>query len=98
MANYDGNEKRKSIFDVNQHQLEMERQAEAKEIAERIGDPRLRTDEHLEYFTLELKDGVRHVPKRSHHLSSDSNDKTNDKANKEIEARLREILAKEPQL
>lgn len=43
---------------------ESERQAEAKRIVEDIGDPRLRADEHLEYFTVHLQDRVRHVPKR----------------------------------
>lgn len=94
MANHENNDKRKSIFDVDQHQLEMARQAEAKEMVERIGDSRLHMDEYLEYFSIHLKDGVRQVPKRSLILNSD----TNAKANKEIETHLREILAGEPQL
>lgn len=43
---------------------EQDRQEEAKKIAEEIGDPRLRADQHLEYFTIHTDGRVRHIPKR----------------------------------
>ena len=53
---------------------ESERQAEAQKIVEKINDPRLKADEHLEYFTLHLKQGVRHVPKRRFHETAEVNE------------------------
>ena len=66
---------------------ESERQAEAQKIVEKINDPRLKADEHLEYFTIHLKQGVRHVPKRRPGETS--------AVSQYIENQLRQILEEE---
>ncbi len=66
---------------------ESERQAEAQKIVEKINDPRLKADEHLEYFSVHLKRGIRHVPKRRLYETAEDNTY--------IEDRLRGILEEE---
>jgi hypothetical protein len=67
---------------------EAKRQAEARKIVEQINDPRLRSDEHLEYFTIHLKDKVKYVSKRR--VNEDP-----DKVNGYIIDKLRQILDRE---
>ncbi len=74
-------------FNQNLSEQETARQIEAQTIVEKINDPRLCANEDLEYFTLHLKTGIRHVPKRRIHEPP--------RVSESIETNLRSILQAE---